>query len=263
MKENIKNFRLPTKEEFDKLAECYMRFDEEKQGRWFLDPETKEAFFLPEGEEGYYWSSSLCERNWKNAYMLYFCSYEIYVMGMERTENAYIRLVSDEPFEGSAHVAGIYWKMENEEGEFSFDDAMNKLHLKIELDIFRLPTQDDFERLCKCYTKYDEERNGRWFFDKGTGEELFLTVGNDGYHSCNYWSSTYDNKWCVYHLNVGRNYADPTHNISYDNHIKVRLVSDKPFDGAIYVAGLYWKPENEEGYYTWDEAMEKFNNKNK
>jgi len=38
----------------------------------------------------------------------------------------------------------------------------------------------------------------------------------------------------------------------------VRLVSDWPFEGGIKFGDVWWKPENEEGFYTWEEAMEKF-----
>lgn len=39
----------------------------------------------------------------------------------------------------------------------------------------------------------------------------------------------------------------------------VRLVSDEPFEGGIKFGDVWWKPKNEEGVYTWEEAMKKFN----
>lgn len=51
-------------------------------------------------------------------------------------------------------------------------------------------------------------------------------------------------------------------NIEYlkvNKSVSVRLVSDEPFEGGIKFGDVWWKPENEEGFYTWEEAMEKFN----
>lgn len=140
---------------------------------------------------------------------------------------------------------------------------------------FRLPTKEDFERLDKCYTRFDNGLEGRWFYDEDTGEKLFLPCdgyydGGDHYHRCYmpygvgaygcYWSSTYYSN-----INIGAYYFnfDIRNMFSVvgrrDNNYSVRLVSDEPFEGAIHVVGLYWKPTNEGGYFTHDEAMEKFN----
>lgn len=133
----------------------------------------------------------------------------------------------------------------------------------------RLATKDEFVRLCKCYTRFDESLHGRWFFDKETGEELFFPcegyrdgatvnfVGTYGY----YWSSTYNSSYSIYYFHFGSSYAEPSNssNSTYNrNGHSVRLVSNEPFEGAVHVAGLYWKPVNEEGYYTWEEVA-KFN----
>lgn len=134
---------------------------------------------------------------------------------------------------------------------------------------FRLPTQEEFDKLCKCYTRFDEELKGRWFYDEETGEKLFLPCEGYSYKDSifndeilgNYWSSSTGP-----YQHCGSYYLDFTSNrinteIDLDLYRRgVCLVSDSPFEGAIHVAGLYWKPENEEGFYTWDEAMEKFNN---
>lgn len=131
----------------------------------------------------------------------------------------------------------------------------------------RLPTKEEFERLCKCYSRFDDELKGRWFFDKETGEELFFPcegylfdetfyhVGKYG----SYWSSTsnIDSGACGFYFTSGCAYP----NLDLYRHYgrSVRLVSNEPFEDTINVAGLYWKKENEEGYYTWNEAMENFN----
>lgn len=133
----------------------------------------------------------------------------------------------------------------------------------------RLATKEEFERLSKCYTRFDEDLKGRWFLDKETGDELFLPcegflicymASDVGAEGC-YWSSTY-------YSNTGAYYFDFSIRKKFtvvgcrDNDYSVRLVSDEPFEGAVHVAGLYWKPTNEYGYYTWDEAMAKFIDKN-
>lgn len=134
----------------------------------------------------------------------------------------------------------------------------------------RLPTKEDFEKLCECYTRFDEGLRGRWFFDRKTGEELFLPcegyrgsggarihlLGEDAY----YWSSTtcWDDRFAIAFFFWRRSLL-PNDDFRRLNGCSVRLVSDEPFEGAVHVAGLYWKSTNEEGYYTWDEAMEKFN----
>lgn len=131
---------------------------------------------------------------------------------------------------------------------------------------FRLPSKEDFEKLDKCYTRFDNGLKGRWFYDEDTGEKLFLPC--DGYRRCYmaydvsvegcYWSSTYCSDIGAYCFGFNiRNMFSVVG--SRDNGYSVRLVSDEPFEGAIHMAGLYWKSTNEDGYFTYDEVMEKFN----
>ncbi len=51
-----------------------------------------------------------------------------------------------------------------------------------------------------------------------------------------------------------------TCNDCYDNHDgrSVRLVSDTPFEGGINFNGVWWKPENEPGHFSFDDAMRQF-----
>lgn len=127
---------------------------------------------------------------------------------------------------------------------------------------FRLPTKEEFERLAKCWSRFDDDKNGRCFFDEETKEKLFLPCIDDSKFKLGYyWSSTrFDHKisYCFFFLNMKLD-TNLCHSIKTS--LNVRLVSDAPFGGSIHVAGLYWKPENEEWYYSYDEAMVKFENK--
>lgn len=137
---------------------------------------------------------------------------------------------------------------------------------------FRLPTLEDINNLYPRFTKWNEEKKGMEIWD---GRHDFLFLPADGYiddissnnadnyvgsRGC-YWSSNvlkcgdcsdtlyfYSKNWCV-----RSNY----HHHSYK--LSVRLVSDEPFEGGVEFDGVWWKPENEPGYYSWTEAMDKFN----
>lgn len=138
--------------------------------------------------------------------------------------------------------------------------------MKIRKTQFRIPTKEEFENLCKHFSRWNEEKKileilndslsvlelpATGYLDH-EGVLCFEDVG------C-YWSSTvsefeFD---CddAYHF-----YCDLcSHYTSYcctsDKQV-VRLVSDEPFDGGIKFGNIYWKPENEFGYFTYDEAME-------
>lgn len=136
---------------------------------------------------------------------------------------------------------------------------------------FRLPTKAEFERLSKCWSRFDEKKNGRWFFDEETGQKLFLPcrgyITDKGFHGGEgtlgyYWSSNEEDDDAAYVLYF--NYVCLDHEVfeeKTDCH-SVRLVSDAPFGDARCVAGLYWKAENEDGYYSYDDAMSKFKTNN-
>ena len=134
---------------------------------------------------------------------------------------------------------------------------------------FRLPTKEEFERLAKCWSRFDEKKNGRYFFDDETGEKLFLPckgylINKDMIVSESmgfYWTSTKSLSHHAYYLCFNSRYLNPVTSINRYYEQSVRLVSDAPFGDAIHVAGLYWKPENEEGFCTFDEAISKFENK--
>lgn len=129
--------RLATKEEFEKLEECYTRFDNILKGRWFYDEDTGEKLFLPcdgyrsywnltydDGAEGCYWSSTYYSNT--GAYYFDFSIRKMFSVVGSRDNGYSVRLVSDEPFEGAVHVAGLYWKPTNEYGYYTWDEAMAK-----------------------------------------------------------------------------------------------------------------------------------------
>lgn len=138
--DNMCKFRLPSKEEFDRLSECYTRFDNGLKGRWFYDEDTGEKLFLPcdgfrsyhltsdAGAEGCYWSSTYYSNT--GAYYFDFSIRKKFTVVGCRDNDYSVRLVSDEPFEGAVHVAGLYWKPTNEYGYHTYDEAMEKFNNK-------------------------------------------------------------------------------------------------------------------------------------
>lgn len=138
---------------------------------------------------------------------------------------------------------------------------------------FRLPTKKEFENLISHFSRWNDKRNGleiendnheilflpsKGYYYDSLYQENELDIKNKG----NYWSSTTidDYKYYAYALDF-----DPirknTDNCCINVRCSVRLVSDIPFEGAIEFEHIYWKPENESGYFTYEEALEKFNNK--
>lgn len=131
---------------------------------------------------------------------------------------------------------------------------------------FRLPTKGEFENLINNFSKWDNENKGLLVENK-EGDTIFLpaagyrfglpsnNVGFEGY----YWSSTMDercsrNATCLV-FNSREKYIG-SYYLNYEH--SVRLVSDEPFDGGVEFNGVWWKPENEEGHYTWEEAIKKW-----
>lgn len=135
-------FRLPTKEEFDDLISNFSRWNTEKKGIEILNDERK-ILFLPAtgfsssgraGTHGDYWSSTACknDKGWT-----YECTFGLYFDSRTKSSNRYcndceysVRLVNDFPFEGGIRFGNIYWKPENEEGYFTFDEAIKKFKIK-------------------------------------------------------------------------------------------------------------------------------------
>lgn len=69
--------------------------------------------------------------------------------------------------------SGNLWAAENEEGYYTFDEAVAKFW-------DNLPTKEDFEELvAHCWKRWDDERKGMEFMGDN-GKKLFLPV--QGYH---------------------------------------------------------------------------------
>lgn len=136
---------------------------------------------------------------------------------------------------------------------------------------FRLPTKEEFENLISHFSRWNDKRNGleiendsnKILFLPSKGyrydslyQENELDIKNKGY----YWSSTIIDDYKYYACAL---YFDPirknTEHCCVNVRRSVRLVSDTPFEGGIEFGGIYWKLENELGYYSWEEAMSKFN----
>lgn len=132
-----KFFRLPTKEEFDKLISHFTRWNAEKKGLEILNDEG-EILFLPAdgyydgnsrndvGSGGYYWSSTKNENYSSLAYNLYFHASNKYMDDYNCLYARSIRLVSESPFEGGIKFGNIYWKPKNEKEYYSFSAALEK-----------------------------------------------------------------------------------------------------------------------------------------
>lgn len=133
---------------------------------------------------------------------------------------------------------------------------------------FRLPTKEEFEDLIKHFSKWNEKEES-WEFLSREGWTLKLPVTDYYLNDTNnntdthgyYWSSTKDedNNNFAYNFYFNSN----SRGMAISNHSchkhSVRLVSNTPFKDAVEFNGVYWKPENEPGYYTFDEAVERFN----
>lgn len=131
---------------------------------------------------------------------------------------------------------------------------------------FRLPTMEEFDNLIEHFSRWDKEKKGLEILNKKGDILFFPALGHRYGTSCRnkgtygyYWSSImYEHgKYSAYNL-----YFDSSSKYMIVNGIlseySVRLVSDEPFEGAIEFNNVYWKPENEEGYFTHEVAINKF-----
>lgn len=130
-------FRLPTKEEFENLNKYFSRWNDEKKGLEIMTNNGDILFFpacgfyygtssFNVGSIGCYWSSTMDENDSDFAYYFYFDSNYKGTGYYNRSEKYPIRLVSDEFFEDGIEFDNIYWKTENEQGYFTFDETINK-----------------------------------------------------------------------------------------------------------------------------------------
>lgn len=138
---NKNNFRLPTKEDFEKLIKCPHAWNAKKQAMEFF-PDNGGTLVFPAkgyreacrettevGYVGHYWSSTIHKQyNYiTHAYALEFaeellCSKDCCrIASLVRDGTRSIRLVSDTPFDGAIEIDGVYWKTENEDCPFGYE----------------------------------------------------------------------------------------------------------------------------------------------
>lgn len=288
MKKMKQQFRLPTRREFEKLNKHLSRWNEEKKGLEIENDRGDILFFPAYGycsgssnynrdSHGYYWSSTLNKYDNNFAYNFSFNStskkkYNDFSNCFYRFS---VRLVSDEPFDGGIEFDGLYWKQENENGYYSFDKATKRFDKIITMEKLkhqlRLPTKEDWLDLVENhFTKWNKEKHGLEIMNK-KGDILFLSA--NGYKDYDdsisypttlgyYWSSSVHENCSNYIYYLAFSSSSRIMDIGFrDSWKTVRLVSDTPFDGSIEFNGVYWKAKNEKEYYSFDEAMKKFNKK--
>lgn len=111
---------------------------------------------------------------------------------------------------------------------------------------FRLPTAEEFNSLFQAFSKVDNNLRLRTFLDEKSGNKLHFYLNE-------IWCSDDIENGYVKYFNGF--FVMSINNI---NPRGVRLVSDEPFEGGIKFGNVWWKPENEEGLYTWEEAKKRF-----
>lgn len=120
--------------------------------------------------------------------------------------------------------SGTLWAAENEEGYYTFDEAVAKFG-------DNMPTKDDFEELvAHCWKRWDDERKGLEFMGDN-GAKIFLPAsgfrnGSDvsnmqgnGY----YWSATPFGSLSAYGLYFDSEYAGLNYDCRYGGQ-SVRLI---------------------------------------
>ncbi len=130
---------------------------------------------------------------------------------------------------------------------------------------FRLPTRNEFESLNKYPSRWNKEKKGLEI-SNDKGDTLFIPASGECYNT-----STYGVGYgCYWSSTVYKDNSDDAYNLFFNQHLKdtaqsdrcdmytIRLVSDTPFKGGVEFGGIWWKAENEEGYYSYTEALEKF-----
>ena len=135
----------------------------------------------------------------------------------------------------------------------------------------RLPTIEEWKWLINnCKWKWDDERRGQ-IVTARNGNSIFLPAAGEwydaelhsvgSYGSC--WSSSLNPNYPsdVYDVYFGSDEVDWYSGIRCHGR-SVRPVSNTPQEGFVDMGnGVFWAPENESGYYTYDEAMTLFDKK--
>ena len=150
--------------------------------------------------------------------------------------------------------------------DFSGDYVLDEEYDYRVFPYLRLPTEEEFDRITQEFTKVDYDKKSRVYLDEKSGNKLqFYSVRlwekedlSVSREQCFCWCSNPTDIEIEHHLARsfdGFNIAI----VDINTKRSVRLVSDEPFEGGIKFGDVWWKPENEEGVYTWEEAMKKFN----
>lgn len=129
-------------------------------------------------------------------------------------------------------------------------------------DIFRLPTKEEFEDLVTNRSIWDSVSNMLVI----TVDDNTLSLpaehsrGGDEDKYGKYWAAFEDGK--LHTLFFDKDLLEINEfSIIERNDIgnnSIRLVSSEPFDGGIKIGNIYWKQKNEEGYFSFDEVVNKF-----
>lgn len=124
--------------------------------------------------------------------------------------------------------SGTLWAAENEDGYFTFDEAVEKFGNS-------LPTKEQFEELIEHTDKYwDLQKKGMWFVSKKNGGKIFMPAS--GYR---YGADTYDLCYSGHYYSASPFYENNAYCLSFTSSspylhwdsrkysIPVRLVSSK------------------------------------
>lgn len=145
-------------------------------------------------------------------------------------------------------ISGSEWE---EVKDFNEDYVLDEEYEYRVQQYFRLPTSDEFNSLGQAFAKVDNNNNDddlklRIFLDEKSGNKLHFHLNEI---------------WCSDDIENGYVKCFNGFFVMSVNNINprgVRLVADEPFEGGIKFGNVWWKPENEEGLYTWEAAKKRF-----
>ena len=229
--------KLPTKEDFEELKEhCNLTWTGE--GFKFTSRFNGKSIILPAAgyrrgneddddirEGGKYWSSTPADES--GACNLYFGDYYVFMGNTLRFFSLSVRLVQDShSYVDLGLPSGKKWATTNEDGFYSFDDAVSKFGK-------RLPSEEDFKEL-KIYCKWTWTGDG--YKVTSRINEKSITLPAAGYGGCDgmmydvvgelgrYWSSS-PNDWGAFCLSLGSGGVGVISNYPCNGY-SVRLIKD-------------------------------------
>lgn len=129
--------------------------------------------------------------------------------------------------------------------------------------IFRLPTISEFDFLIRTFTRnWDNNQKKLCFVSDVTidfpanGISKGGKIYNDGYENF-YWCTNTEHTPSCFHFHASAFVSTGICAGLYYSR-SVRLVSDFPFEGGIEINGVWWKPYDEPGFYTFEEALKRY-----